>query len=473
MRIFIKNFIPYLIAFIYRAIWYLLFPFIYFYFLFRSIKEPGYENNFLERLVLYKSQFQNAIWFHAVSLGELRAARPIFYKLLKNNERLLLTTLTLAGRIAAQKEFKDQIHKGEVAVFYNPLEFDFLFYKFIRKHNPKFCVILECDLWPVMISSIKRVGVPLVFAQAQYPERGFKRDRSFPFLKGNLIKEFDFILAKSQKHLKRFEFFGGKKISIMGDMRFELDIPKNHLKMADSFKRRFLKNHFTICFASIGKKEDKIIVEVMRRILQNSQRAENLRFFFVFVPRHPNDFKNCDRLFKGTSIRIKKRSELFEDNLNPAKRLALDHKIMDFDAIWGDSLGELNFYMSLSDIVFMGDSFNEEGSHNIIEPFALEKPVLVGPSIWGIEYPAMEALEAKILKQVFSKEELIKELWNFGEKLKKNDRDLEILNTNLSSFYKLHSGATKRFYDMLKNKNLITPEIRLEVKNKIKKKQKI
>ena len=47
MRIFIKNFITYFIAFIYRAIWYLLVPFVYFYFLFRSIKEPGYENGFI------------------------------------------------------------------------------------------------------------------------------------------------------------------------------------------------------------------------------------------------------------------------------------------------------------------------------------------------------------------------------------------------------------------------------------------
>ena len=77
---------------------------------------------------------------------------------------------------------KEQIDNGDVAVFYNPLEFDFLFRKFIKKHAPKFCVILECDLWPVMIWSIKRAGLPLIFAQAQYPERGFERDKNFPFV---------------------------------------------------------------------------------------------------------------------------------------------------------------------------------------------------------------------------------------------------------------------------------------------------
>ena len=60
----------------------------------------------------------------------------------------------------------------------------------------------------------------------------------------------------------------------------------------------------------------------------------------------------------------------------------------------------------MSDIVFMGDSLNNEGSHNIIEPFALQKPVIVGPSIWGIEYPALEALDVGILKKMSGRKEL-------------------------------------------------------------------
>lgn len=46
------------------------------------------------------------------------------------------------------------------------------------------------------------------------------------------------------------------------------------------------------------------------------------------------------------------------------------------------------------------------GSHNVIEPLALCKPVFVGPSIWGIEYPGQEALAAGVLTQVQSADEL-------------------------------------------------------------------
>ena len=443
----------------YRALWYILFPFVFFYFLMRSIREPGYAKNFSERLVLYKARFENAIWLHAVSLGEFRAARPIFYKLLRNHERLLITTLTLAGKRAAQIEFKEEIVQGNVAIFYNPLEFDFLFKRFILKHAPKFCVVLECDLWPVMISSIKRAGIPLVFAQAQYPEKGFKRDRVFPFIKGYLIEKFDIILAKSSKHLKRFEFFNGKNISVMGDTRFEQSIPSYQKKSANSFKEKYLKNCFVVCFASIGKKEDRIIVDVIKKVLTKVKEHRKLKFFIIFVPRHPSDFNNCDSLFQGTGIEMRKRSMLFDNKLVFEKFLSEENNIKNLNGIWGDSLGEMNFYLSLSDLVFMGDSFNDEGAHNIIEPFALKKPVVVGPSIWGIEYPGIEAIEAGILKQVFSKNDLINQLLQLFKKFSQH-KNHKFLSEEISSFYKYHSGATDKFFDSMVKEKLITKTLK-------------
>ena len=59
--------------------------------------------------------------------------------------------------------------------------------------------------------------------------------------------------------------------------------------------------------------------------------------------------------------------------------------------------------MAMSDIVFMGDSLNNEGSYNIIEPLAIKKPVIVGPSIWGIGTSALEALDAGIIKKLVDK----------------------------------------------------------------------
>jgi 3-deoxy-D-manno-octulosonic-acid transferase len=48
-------------------------------------------------------------------------------------------------------------------------------------------------------------------------------------------------------------------------------------------------------------------------------------------------------------------------------------------------------------VVVVGSSFGDRAVHNIIEPLAINKPVWTGPSVRGIEYPAIEALQAGVL----------------------------------------------------------------------------
>ena len=429
---------------LYQVLWYLFLPSALLYFFYRSIKEPGYASDLSERLSFYKKDLKRACWCHAVSLGEVRAARPIFNKLLLNGEKLLITTLTLSGKNAVLLEYWKEIELGKVLVVYAPLEITFFFKRFINRFKPRCCIILECDLWPVMITSTQREQVPLIFAQAQYPEKGFIRDKKFPFLKASLIEKFDLILAKSERHKKRFQYFGAKKVLVVGDTRFEQEVPMDQTSLAYNIKKSFLKKCFTICFASIGKKEFEIIREI---VIDLSGKSQDI--FFIIVPRHPNDFDKYKTLFDEGSIKVITRSELFEEKVDFARmRVDIFECLHNFGLLWGDSLGELNFYMAMSDIVFMGDSLNNEGSHNIIEPLALKKPVIVGPSIWGIEYPALEALDAGIIKKIGGQKELEAALVEaYHNKKEKNFSKVSI--TKMENFYINNQGASDKFMNKM------------------------
>ncbi len=435
---------------LYQALWYLFLPFALLYFFYRSIKEPGYASNLQERLSLYKKDFKGACWCHAVSLGEFRAARPIFKKLLLNGEKLLITTLTLSGKSAAQQEYRKEINENKMVIVYAPLEISLMVRRFLKIFKPRCCIILECDLWPVMITTTYKEKIPLIFAQAQYPEKGFIRDKKFPFLKANLIEKFDLILSKSERHKKRFEYFGAKKVLIMGDARFEQRVPLHQIDAALKLKKIALKKYFTVCFASIGRQEFTIICEIIKDL---HEKHEDI--FFILVPRHPNDFSKYKILFEDNSVKVKRRSEMVE--IKSDFRICNEKKIKDlnnFSLLWGDSLGELNFYMAMSDLVFMGDSLNNEGSHNIIEPFALEKPVIVGPSIWGIEYPALEALDIGILKKISGKKELASALVSAYHDMKRNNFD-ESQIQDIKNFYNSNQGASDRFIDQMVINNFL------------------
>ena len=450
MKFSLKKIITLLVFNLYKALWYLFLPIALLYFFYRSIKEPGYSSNLLERLSVYKKDFKGACWCHAVSLGEFRAARPIFNKLLLNGEKLLITTLTLSGKRAAQQEYHKELNENKVVIVYAPLEISLLLKRFLKNFKPKCCIILECDLWPVMVTTTYKEQVPLIFAQAQYPEKGFLRDKKFPFLKASLIEKFDLVLSKSERHKKRFEYFGAKKVLIMGDARFEQGVPSDQINAALKLKKIALKKYFTICFASIGKQEFEIISKIIRDLYKKHKDI-----FFILVPRHPNDFSKYKILFEDSLLNVKPRSEMVE--IKTDFKICNEKKFKDlnnFSLLWGDSLGELNFYMAMSDLVFMGDSLNNEGSHNIIEPFALQKPVIVGPSIWGIEFPALEALDVGILKKIGGQKELASALDSAYYDKKRMNFD-EYHAENIKKFYKSNQGASDTFMDQMVSNNFL------------------
>jgi 3-deoxy-D-manno-octulosonic-acid transferase len=64
------------------------------------------------------------------------------------------------------------------------------------------------------------------------------------------------------------------------------------------------------------------------------------------------------------------------------------------------------FYLALADRVVTGGGFTPHGAHNIIEPLALKRPVIVGPEIHTIEYPAVEAIAAGVCLRVETEEAL-------------------------------------------------------------------
>jgi len=50
-----------------------------------------------------------------------------------------------------------------------------------------------------------------------------------------------------------------------------------------------------------------------------------------------------------------------------------------------DTLGELENFYALADLVFVGGSLFPRGGHNLLEPAAMGKPVLVGPHTYNFD----------------------------------------------------------------------------------------
>lgn len=435
------NFTTSSLLLIYKCIWTICFPLVVAYFLKRSIKEKNYRKNLLERFGFGKNFLPNSIWIHAVSLGEFRAAVPLIKALIKRSERILLTTITPAGREEAERILKSELEVGNIHLVYLPLEYDFAFNQFFNRYKPKLTIVLEIELWPVLISACSRHEVPLILAQGQYVKKSFMRDKKLPWFRGALFNGFDLILAKSQVHADRYKFFCRNAVEVMGELRFDQAIPQAHLSGANLFLQQLnldKKPRTCFCFGSTGPGEDTGLISLMSQLNNKAEEIGLPKPFYVYVPRHKKDFSRIARDIADSGLKFRKRSEILDNNLALRYRTVL--KGTDIDGIIGDSLGEITFYFQMADYVFIGNSFNNLGSHNVIEPLALKKPVVVGPSVWGIEYPIVEALEAGIIVKVQN----IEELFEYWLSQMVNNKKVYKRAASLEAFYDLHSGAAER-----------------------------
>ena len=87
------------------------------------------------------------------------------------------------------------------------------------------------------------------------------------------------------------------------------------------------------------------------------------------------------------------------------------------------------------------------GGDTIIGPVGLKKPGFVGPSIWGIEYPGVEALAAGVLRQVADAQEL-------AQALAPLLADAEVaadFARAAQSFFEAHAGATAKHTGVLRD----------------------
>ncbi len=90
-----------------------------------------------------------------------------------------------------------------------------------------------------------------------------------------------------------------------------------------------------------------------------------------------------------------------------------------------------------------GGGFRAKGSHNISEPLALAKPVMTGPLIQTIEYPAVEAMAAGVCRRLPDDAALEAALGPDAPPGPAEDRIRAIF------FFAQHSGATARTLDAI------------------------
>ncbi|MCU0828628.1 MAG: 3-deoxy-D-manno-octulosonic acid transferase [Tabrizicola sp.] len=408
---------------LWSLLWHLGLPIVLIYLWKRGRKDPLYIQHLAERFGRYSQRLPGAVWVHAVSLGEMRSAVPLIRALLDRGETVVTTHFTPAGRREAVRVFAAEIASGRLAAVWVPVETAWAYAGFFRAFRPRAGLVMEIEIWPRMIFAARATGVPLFMCNAQYPTKSMARDAKLT-LRHKLMQAYAGAFVKSDLQARRFASVGVPNIHVTGELRFDQPVPPHLISAAQTLRPRLAGGRPVLTVASAVEGEDDLYLDAIESALRHPARP-----FVVYVPRKPERFDVVAGMLAARGLRFLRRSQA----LNPALtwKAGSDGGAAP-DILLGDSLGEMYFYIALADRVVTGGGFTPHGAHNIIEPLALKRPVIVGPEIHTIEYPAVEAIAAGVCLRVDTAHALTAALTDWSGPGAET----------ISAFFEAHSGAT-------------------------------
>src|SRR5690606_29039202 len=140
--------------------------------------------------------------------------------------------------------------------------------------------------------------------------------------------------------------------------------------------------------ASTHEGEELVVLKAHAAVLRRFPDA-----LLLIAPRHPERFKPVALACRAYGFQTATRSE----------NGGADTACQCFVA---DSMGELITFYAAADVAFVGGSLAPVGGHNLLEPAALARPILVGPHNFNAPDIARMFLENGGALQVSSAEEL-------------------------------------------------------------------
>ncbi|KTC82585.1 3-deoxy-D-manno-oct-2-ulosonic acid transferase [Legionella cherrii] len=340
---------------------YLLTPFILVRLLWKGRSLPAYRERILERFFLAKQEYKPVdVWIHAVSLGEVIAAIPLIDAMLDKNWSLFVTTMTPTGSERVQARFGNKVTHQ-----YLPYDLPGILKRFFKQIQPRVGVIMETELWPNLIYQARAAKVPLLLANARISDDSLNGYKKIKFLIKPILNQFSAILAQGEEDARRYITLGARKeiVHVLGNMKFDLQTNTIDSKRFSDLKSHWGAERIAVIAASTHENEEAQLLSHLKRLQQAIPGV-----IFLIAPRHPERFQTVYQLCLQSGFKTGLRSDL--NTLSPENEIVVL-----------DSLGELLGLYQISDYAFVGGSLVPVGGHNVLEPIAMNVPVLSGSQV--------------------------------------------------------------------------------------------
>ena len=396
----------------------ILSPLIIIYRIFNKKENP---KRFLEKFSVNKKDRGKGklIWFHCSSVGEFLSVIPLILELekMKNIKKILVTTSTLSSsKIFEKYKFKKTSHQ-----FY-PLDNIYIIKNFLNHWKPSSAIFAESEIWPTMISELKRREIKIVLINARMSEKSFNRWFALKYFGKDILLKFSYIFPQNKETFLYFKKLGVKKLKFLGNLKFT-SFDNDEIKEVN--KQQF-KNRRILCSASTHNNEEEIFANLH---IKYKKKIPNL--ITIIIPRHIERTSEISRMLERKNLKFVRHTEK-KSNLK------------DCDIYIVDSYGISKSFYKISDIVFLGGSLVSRGGQNPLEALRFGCNIIHGNYTFNFKdvYKMLEkerlSLKVSGSKDLEKKALILFKKKNNSVKIKKlKSIGNTILNKNLSELKKI------------------------------------
>ncbi len=395
-----------------------------------------FEEGFYDRLkqsagimpqpTLEKIMDSRGIWIHAASVGEIVAASPIVRELKRRfpQETVVVSVVTATGHRMAERI----IPEADGHIFF-PVDLPVITTRIVDIVNPKAILLVETELWPNFLRLAEQRGLPVMMVNGRISNRSVKRYLLIRKFTERMLSQIKWFCMQSNQDGKHIMAMGAPSelVEVTGNTKYDqtyaVVTPEEEERLREEFGVHH--DHPVIIGGSFHKGEEEILLAAFGKVREQFAAAK-----LIIAPRDINRGSQVEELVSRSGFTVQRRTEMAADETHAADVLILD------------TIGELGRIYCLADVVIVGGSFVKVGGHNILEPAAHGKPIIVGPYMFNFKeiFELLHRHDAVMMTEESSFTEELTALLN-------NEEKLHALGENALRLVKENQGATDRNVD--------------------------
>jgi 3-deoxy-D-manno-octulosonic-acid transferase len=389
--------------------------------IYRAIKHKRYRTGWSQRFgkISRRNPPKKCIWLHAVSVGEVNAAKTIVAELTKRfpDFEIVISTTTDTGFARASSLFSENYQ-----IFYFPFDFTWVMRRAFTNIQPVMCLLMELEVWPNFVDIAQRIGVPVIVINGRISDKSFSGYKKIkPFAK-KIFGKISLVLAQTNEYAQRFRQLGtsDNKVIVTGSLKYDTAQISDKIDGSDILAAQLnIGNEHLWVAGATGNEEEKKLLDVYIELKYQEQFGD-LRL--VIVPRKPERFDEVAQLIKDRKLPLVRYSQIN----NGSNHVSIDNRAV----ILGDTMGDLRKFYSLATIIFVGRSLVPMGGSDMMEAAALGKCTIFGPHTFNFKQTVDALLANKGAIMVEDENDLLKVLErcllepDYARKIAKNGQDV-------------------------------------------------